>query len=75
LKKTFSRLNNNQNKLRNRLAACTLEATIKSSENFPGDFEVNQRLVHLHGKARKTYFEKFENCEAVDAVTDKTFSV
>jgi len=25
-----------------------LEAIIKSSKNFPGDFEVNQRLVHLH---------------------------
>jgi len=25
------------------LAVCTLEAFIKSSKNFPGDFEVNQR--------------------------------
>jgi len=29
------------------LAVCTLEEIIKSSENFSGDFEVNQRLSHL----------------------------
>jgi len=56
--------------MRDRLVVCTLEAIIKSSENFPGYFEVNERLTHLHGKARKTNFEKFENSEAVDAVTD-----
>ena len=57
--RTFSGLNNNKNKLSDCLAVCTLEAIIKSSENFPGDFEVNQSLMHLHGKARKTYFENF----------------
>ena len=60
VERTFSRLNNNKNKLKGCLAvSCVhfLEA-IKSSENFPGDFEVKQRLMHLHGKARKTYFEK-----------------
>ena len=58
--RTYSRLNNNTNKLRNRLAVCTLEAIIRSSENFPHDFdfEGNKRLMHLYGKARKTYFEK-----------------
>jgi len=35
----------------------------------------NQRLMHSHGKARKTYFEKFENSEAVGAITDETFSL
>jgi len=49
-----------------------LEAIIKSGGNFQGDCEVNQRVVHLHGKAKKTYFEKFENYEAV---TDETFSL
>jgi len=59
IERTFSRLNNNKNKLRGCcLAVCTLEAITESRENFSGDFEVNQRLVHLHGKARKTYFEK-----------------
>jgi len=43
VERTFSRLNNNKNKLSNRLAVCTLEAIIKSSENFPGGFEVNER--------------------------------
>jgi len=68
-------LNNNKNKLSDCLAVCTLVAIIKSSDNFPGDFEVNQRLMHLHGKARKTYFEKFENSAAVGAITDETFSL
>jgi len=49
-----------------------LEAIIKSGGNFQGDCEVNQRLVHLHGEARKTHFEKFENSEAV---TDEAFSL
>jgi len=60
VERTFSRLNNNKNKLRNRLSLCTFEATVKSSENFLGDFEVNQTLVHLHGKARKTYFDNLK---------------
>jgi len=42
---TFSCLNQNKNKLRDCLAVRTLEAIIKSSENFPGDFEANQRLA------------------------------
>jgi len=48
---------------------------IKSSENFPGDFEVSQRLTHLHGKARKTYFAKLENSEAVAAMSLHFFSL
>jgi len=32
--------------------------------------------MHLHGKARKTYFEKLENSEAVaGAIIDGTFSL
>ena len=73
VERTFSRLNNNKNKLRDCLVECTLEAIMKSSENFPGDFEVNQRITHLHVKARKIYFEKLENSEAVCSITDETF--
>jgi len=56
----------------------TLEKIFKSNGNFPGDFEVNQRLtdtVHLHGKAWKTFFEKFLSSEAIDADTDDTLSL
>jgi len=49
-----------------------LEAIIKSGDNFQGDFEVNQKLLHLHSKARKISFKKFENSEVV---TDETFSL
>jgi len=69
---TLSHLNNNKNKLKYCLAVCTLETIIKSSENFPGDFEVKTKTysMHLYGTARKTYFE---NPEAVGAITDETF--
>jgi len=35
VKRTFSRLNNKKNKLRDCLADSTMEAIIKSGENFP----------------------------------------
>jgi len=35
VKRTFSRLNNNKNKLRDCVADSTLEAIIKSGEKFP----------------------------------------
>jgi len=58
-------LNNNidKNKLRDCLAVCTLEATIiKSSENFSGDFEVNQSLMHLQitWRTKGKHFEKLK---------------
>jgi len=45
-----------------------------SLENFPGNFEVNQRVKHLHVKARKTYFKKSENSDAVGSITE-TFAL
>jgi len=76
VEKALFRCNNNKNKLRNRLAVCTfLKTIIKSGDNLPGDFETNQRLTDFHGKARKTNFEKFDNSEGVDAITEKTFSL
>jgi len=63
-----SRLNNSKNKLRNRLAVCTLEALIKSSEKFPGDWS-QLKTCAFTAKARKKYFE---NSEAVDSTIDDT---
>ena len=60
VERTFSGSNNNKNKLKNRLTVYTFEAISKPGDNFQGDFEVNQRLVHLYGKETKMYFEKFE---------------
>ena len=56
---------------------CTLEIIIKSSENFPGVFEVNQRgkdlgIYELHGEAKEKIL-KNENSEAVGAITNETF--
>jgi len=58
---------------------CTLEAIIKSSENFPGVFEVNQRgtdlgIYELHGEAKENIL-KNDNSEAVGAITNETFSL
>jgi len=58
---------------------CTLEAIIKSSENFPGVFEVNQwgkdlGIYELHGEAKKNIL-KNQNSEAVGAITNETFSL
>jgi len=71
VERTFSHLNNNENKLSGFSGCVPFGAIIKSSENFRGDFE---RLTHLHGKARKIYFEIFENSEAVGSITDETLS-
>jgi len=56
------------------LAVCTLQAKIKSSKNFPGDFEVNQRLRHLHGEAKENML-KNQNSEVVGVTTNETFLV
>jgi len=44
------------------LTVCTLEAIIKSSENFSGDLAVNQRLRHLQitWRAKGKHFEKLK---------------
>jgi len=41
---------------------CTLEAIIKSSESFSGDFEVNQRIRHLQitWQSKEKHFEKLK---------------
>ena len=79
VERTFSGLNNNKNKLRDCLAVCTSEAIIKSSENFPGVFEVNQRgknlgIYELHGEAKEIIL-KNQNSEAFGAITNETFSL
>jgi hypothetical protein len=59
VERTFSKVNNNKTRLRNALAVRTLEAVIKSSEAYPTNFEVNEKLANLHSKARKSYMERF----------------
>ena len=50
VERTFSKLNN-KTKLRNALGVCTMEATVKVSEEFPSNFDSNKRLAELHSKA------------------------
>jgi len=60
VERTFSRLNNNKNKLRDCPAVCSLEAMMKFSENFPGDFEVNQRLSIYMSKQGKHILQNWK---------------
>ena len=43
----------------------TMEAIVlvKVSEEFPGNFESNQRLAELHSKARANYMKKYADQE------------
>lgn len=59
VERTFSKVNNKKARLRNALAVRTLKAIIKSSEAYPSNFEVNEKLTNLHSKARKSYMDQF----------------
>ena len=59
VERTFSKLNNNKTRLRNSLAVRTLETIITSSEAYPTNFEVNEKLTNLHSTARKRYMERY----------------
>jgi len=52
---------------------CTLEAMIKSNENFPGDFEVNQRLMHLDAEGK--HFENLKKSDSIGAISNEIFSL
>lgn len=64
VERTFSKLNANKTKLRNSLAVRTLEAIIKTAENYPSEVVVNGRLAHLYSHARKNYMDKHTETEA-----------
>ena len=59
VERTFSKVNANKTKLRSRLAVQTMEAMLKCSKTFPSTFEVDRRMVHLHGEARRNYMAKY----------------
>ena len=40
-----------------------VEAIVKVGEEFPGNFESNQRLAELHSKARAYYLKKYADQE------------
>ena len=59
VERTFSKVNNNKTKLRNSLAVNTIEAIVKVSERYTNNFEIDEHLVQLHGKARNAYMQKY----------------
>lgn len=67
VERTFSKVNNNKTKLRNALAVRTLEAIIRTSEEFPDNFDINDRLTSLHSKARSSYMGNYSSEEQDDA--------
>ena len=71
VERTFSKMNCNKTKLRNRrLTVRTLEAVIRVSESFPGCFEVSDRISSLYSNARRLYMERYDTAdrEAVDNI-------
>ena len=72
VERIFSTVNKNKTKLRNRLAIVTLEAIIKTSKSRAVNFDINQRLRHLHSKARELYLRKY-SANTIDAGTHDTF--
>ncbi|KAK4319067.1 hypothetical protein Pmani_009961 [Petrolisthes manimaculis] len=52
VERTFSKLNNNKTKLRNKLSVSTLESIIKTSERFQSSFAMTPSLVKLYSGAR-----------------------
>ena len=73
VERTFSKVNNNKTRLRNALAVRTLEAILKSSEAYPTNFEVNEKLADLHSKARKNYMERFTEQDRSNVESLETF--
>jgi len=55
VERAFLKINNNKTELRNNLAVSTIESIVKVSEKFKEPFEIDEHLVHLHGKARNSY--------------------
>eukprot|EP00794_Sanderia_malayensis_P014780 gene14780-16316_t len=63
VERTFSKINNNKTKLRNRLAVRTIEALIKVDEGFPSSFDISARLSSLYSNARGSYMERYNKSE------------
>ena len=63
VERTFSKLNNNKTKLRNKLSVKTLESIIKTCERFPSNFVIVPSLRRLYSNARSRYFAKYANNE------------
>ena len=55
VERTFSKVNANKTKLRNALSVYTLQGILQTSEYFPANFEMNERLKVLHRNARSSY--------------------
>ena len=55
VERAFLKINNNKTELRNNLAVSTIESIVKVREKFKKPFEIDEHLVHLHGKARNSY--------------------
>ena len=63
VERTFSEINNNKTKLRNKLAISTTEAIVKASEHFPTNFEVGNQLATFHANARSSYERRYTEKE------------
>ena len=73
VERTFSKINCNKTKLRNRLAVHTIEAVIRVGEGLPGCFEVSARLSSLYSSATGSYMERYNNNDREDVENIEQF--
>ena len=59
VERTFSKVNGTKTEVGSRLAVQTMEAMLKCSKTFPSTFEVDQRMVHLHGESKRNHMAKY----------------
>ena len=70
---TFLKINNNKTKLRNSFAISTIKSIVKASEKFKEPFEIDERLFHLHSKARNSYMQKYTETDRINVEDNVNF--
>ena len=63
---TFSKINNNKTQLRNSFSISTINSIVKVSEKFKEPCEIDEHFVHLHGKARNSYMQKYNERDRIN---------
>ena len=73
VERTFSKVNANKTKLRNALSVYTLQGILQTSESYPANFEINERLKVLHRNARLSYMSRFHDEERSNIEMEEDF--
>ena len=73
VERTFSKVNANKTKLRNALSVYALQGILQTSESYPANFEINERLKVLHRNARPSYMPRFHEEERSNIEMEEDF--